>query len=77
MTLTPRPRGHSMLTVYKANYGPQRIAIELSPLVNDRGDLIGFSGLDRQWKPLPQGEGETGQDNRPPRQTKGKGLFDD
>ena len=77
MTLTPKPRGHSMLTVYKANYGPQRIFIDLSPVVNDRGTLVGFSGLDRQWKPLPEGEGETGQGNGPPRKTKGKGLFDD
>ena len=77
MTLTPGPRGHSTLTVYKANYGPQRIFIDLSPLLNDRGNLIGFSGLDRQWKPLPSGEGETGQDNGLPRKTGEKGLFDD
>ena len=77
MTLTPGPGGHSTLTVFKANYGPQRISIEMSPLVNDRGNLIGFSGLDRQWKPLPLGEGETDRGNRPPRHAGGKGLFDD
>ena len=81
MTLTPGQHGRSTLTVYKSNYGPQRIAIELSPLVNDRGDSVGFTGRDRQWKPLDSGDDGTDQDSPPPGQLGqtglSKGLFDD
>lgn len=81
MTLTPGQHGRSTLTVYKANYGPQRIAIELRPLVNDRGDLVGFTGRDRQWKPVESGDDGTDQDSPPPGQLGQtglfKGLFDD
>ena len=78
MTLTPGSRGRSTLTIYKANYGPQRLFIELNPLVNDRGMPIGFSGRDGQWTPLPQGEGKgEGESNRSPKQARAKGMFDD
>ena len=77
MTIRPGPLGQSILTVYKANYGRQRIFLPLDPLLDNGGQLIGFSGKGHQWTPLPEGKERTEPDKSSGKKTGRKGLFDD
>ena len=78
MTLTTGPEGVPMLAVSKANYGPQKIWIPLTTIL-DEGVPIGFDASAAAWTDIPEPEENGGaKPKQKPETEKGrKGRFDD
>ena len=84
MTITTDPDGHLQLAVAKANMGPQKIGIALTPVLGERKQLLGYKADETAgWKPLAE-ENERDSGNRNGAQSRnstnssqGKGLFED
>ena len=74
MTLTVGPGGVPMLAVSKANYGPQKIWIPLTIILDQEGKPIGFDASAATWTAIPEPEENGGAK---PKKSEEKGRFDD
>ena len=78
MTLTNGPEGVPMLAVSKANYGPQKIWIPLTPTLDQERVPIGFDASSAAWTDIPEPEESGGAKPKKPETEKvEKGRFDD
>ena len=63
-----------MLAVSKANYGPQKIWIPLTIILDQEGKPIGFDASAATWTDIPEPEESGGAK---PKKSEAKGRFDD